>query len=218
MKPFSLLLFLIPGICLAQDISMMQDKAAEPILDKISIEFDKEKPYQVEFQYEIYSAMEDARVSDHGSVIIKGSSYKLRTEDMEVIFNGKDLWTYSIPNAEVYKSEPSPESSDHLLTDPFTVLSDYKKFYKYQFKGESTLKGSLVNEVELYPVNLDNTYSMIEIYTNKKDNMLFAIILKQKDGLELSVYIKDIIKSIRISDSTFTWDQSLHPDVLLIEM
>jgi outer membrane lipoprotein-sorting protein len=216
------LLLLIPvmfiQIAYAQDITRVQDKKAEPILNKVADEFSKENAFQVEFQYEIYSAAEDASVSDFGSVIIKGSKYKLKTEDTEVLFNGTYLWTYSILNEEVYKSEPDPGSSDQMLTNPFKLLSDYKTYYKYRLKGEAELNKQELTEIELYPVDLENNYSMIELYTHPVSNKLQAMIIKQKDGLEIKVFIKDIIKNIKISDAVFDWNQNDHPEVLLIEM
>ena len=218
MRLLLLSLVLLSQYCFSQDISLVQDKKAEPVLDKVALEFSKEKPFQVEFQYEIYSATEDATVSDFGSVIIKSSKYKLKTEDTEVLFNGTYLWTYSILNQEVYKSQPSPGSSDQTLTDPFKLLSDYKSYYKYRLIGEAQLNNKKLTEVELYPADLQNNYRMIELYTHPESNKLQALIIKQKDGLEIRIFIKDIIKNLKISDSVFEWNQADHPNVLLIEM
>lgn len=218
MRIILIMLLLVPVRVFTQDISRQQDAAAEPVLQKLSADFNQEKAYQVEFKYEVYSSMEDAKVSDYGSVIVEGPNYKLKTEDTEVYYNGKYLWTYNILNEEVYKSEPVESSQDQLLVVPFRVFTEYKKYFKYQYKGESELGGAKLNETELYPVDLNSGITMIELYTQKKSHELFAIAIKQKDGLILTIFIQEIIRNIKVSDDTFTWNESTHPDVLLIEM
>lgn len=218
MKRIFLIILLVPSLLFSQTPALVQDKNAEPMLEKIARDFSKDKAYQVEFKYTIYSAAEDATVSDFGSVIIKGNKYKLKTDDSEVYFDGKHLWTYSILNEEVYKSEPAEGSSDQALADPFKLLSDYKSYYKYLLKGESLFDGKRLNETELYPFELESEYSMIELYTEPGDHKLHAMVLKQKNGIELRIYVKDIIRNLHIDDSVFIWNETDNPDILLIEM
>ncbi len=95
----------------------------------------------MEFKYEIVSNVNDSKVSDYGSVIVKGKKYKMKTEDTEVYFNGTKLWSYNIPAGEVYVSEPDSGTTDETLTDPFRLIGNYKKFYKYRYQGEKTIDG-----------------------------------------------------------------------------
>lgn len=216
---FSIILLLsIATGSFSQDTIQSQDPAAEPYLDNIAEQFRTEEPYQVEFRYEIYSAMHDARVSDYGSIIVKGNKYKLKTEDTRVFYNGKYLWVYNPEAEEVYKSEPIEGDPDQMLADPFRLLGNYKKYYKYMFKGEQNIVGNIYFQIDLYPDNLDAGYSILRILCTEGGKDIHSIILKQKNGTEITAYINEIIRNINIPESTFSWNKEAHPDVLLIEM
>ncbi len=211
-------LLVLPASIFAQDSIQAQDPEAEPFLEIIAGKFKTTEPYQVEFRYEIYSAMHDARVTDYGSIIVKGNMYKLKTEDTEVIYNGKHLWVYNPEAGEVYKSEPEEGNPDQMLADPFRLLGEYKKHYKYLYKGEKNIAGNTFFQIDLYPENLDANYSLLRILCTEGEYDVHSITMKQKNGTEITAYINDLIKNIKIPESTFVWNEEAHPDILLIEM
>mgnify|MGYP006282442789 CR=1 FL=1 len=211
-------LFSYAAASFSQDTIQSQDPAAEPYLENIAEQFKTEDPYQVEFRYEVYSAMHDAKVSDYGSIIVKGNKYKLKTEDTRVFYNGKHLWVYNPAAGEVYKSEPVEGDPDQMLADPFRLLGNYKKYYKYLFKGEQNIAGNIYFQIDLYPDNLDAGYSILRVLCTEGGSNIHSIILKQKNGTEITAYLNEIIQNINIPESTFSWDKEAHPDVLVIEM
>jgi outer membrane lipoprotein-sorting protein len=214
----NLIMLLSPAILLAQDTIPTQDPAAVPYLENISENFQAEEAYQVEFRYEIYSAMHDARVSDYGSIIVDENKYKLKTEDTEVYYNGEYLWVHNIEAGEVYKSVPVEGDPDQMLSDPFRLLGNYQKYYKYLFKGEKTIAGNVFFQIDLYPEDLNAGYSTLRIFCTEGGNEVHSIVLKQKNGTEITAFINEIIKDIKIPESTFSWNAEENPDVLLIEM
>lgn len=214
---FSIISLFASFTLIAQDANLIQDQQAEPYLINISKKFSTESPYQIEFKYEIYSIMEDAKVSDYGTIIIKSEKYKLKTEDTEVYFNGKTLWSYNIINGEVYQSEPSENSGDKIFSDPFRLLANYKEYFKYKFLGEKMVDGKIMYGIDLYPKDLETPYSIIKL-TTTKEKELYSLNIKQKNGIDLKIFITDMIENINIPESVFSWDEASHPNVLLIEM
>lgn len=215
---FFYILLLICTVSYAQEEIKTQDPAAEPYLDNIAENFKSDEPYQVEFKYEIYSAMEDAKVGDYGSIIVKRNKYKLKIEDTEILYNGQFLWIHNLLSAEVYKSEPEEGSMDQMLADPFRLLGNYGEYYKYLFKGEKEKNGIKWSEIDLYPVNIETGYSILRILCNEKGKNIHSITIKQKNGTEIIAYINDLIRGINVPDSIFIWNEEANPDVLLIEM
>jgi outer membrane lipoprotein-sorting protein len=195
-----------------------QDPAAEPYLEQISKLFDPAKALQIEFKYEIDTPEPPSKVSDYGSIIIKGDKYKLKTEDGEMYFNGKTLWVYNLAATEVYKSIPETESMDDMLMAPFRLIKDYKKYYKYRLKEEISLAGVNYVQVELYPVDLMTSYSIMRVLINKKSGLFYSFSMQQKNGIIYTIFSREIIKDVKISEGAFSWNSSLYPDVLEIEM
>ena len=215
---FIFLSFLLPVAVFSQDEIKSQDPLAVPFLENISKNFKTDLPYQAEFRYEIYSPVEDAKISDYGSIIVKGIKYKLKTEDAEVYFNGEHLWVYNIANAEVYKSTPTPGNMDQMLADPFRLLGNYSEYYKYLYKGKKTINGITYSEIDLYPIDLNSGYSILKILCSENGKNIYSITLKQKNGTEITAYLNEIIRNLNIKENTFTWDESANPEVMLIEM
>ena len=196
----------------------MRDKAAEPFLDSLALLFSAGQAYQIEFRYEVESVLEENKVEDFGSVIIKGQKYKLKTDEGDVYFNGTKMWTHNLANQEVYVSTPDPQNMDQLLTVPFTMLTSYKKYFKYKLKDEIKINNKIFNEVELYPVNLESSYSILKVQIEKSSGRLYSFTLQQKNGIIFRIFITEIITNLKISDEVFSWNKEQNPEVLVIEL
>ncbi len=221
MKPILSLIF----VCLSYNLSAqtgsqtsVQDIAAEPYLDVISQLFNPAKAIQIEFKYEVTTPEPPSKVTDHGSIIIKGDKYKLKTDDGEMYFNGKTLWVYNISATEVYRSIPATESMDDMLMAPFRLIKDYKKYYKYRLMDDVVVSGTNYAQVELYPIDLNTSYSIMRMLVDKKSRILFSFSMQQKSGVLYTIFTKEIIKDVKISETAFSWNGTLYPGVLEIEM
>ena len=200
------------------DTSVLQDPAAEPYLDRIAELFNEKDAYQLEFRYEVESTTENYKVEDYGSVIIKGQKYKLKTEEGEVFYDGIKMWTYNPSNKEVYITTPEANDMDQLLTVPFVLMNRYRDYFKYKLKGDVTIDSKIYNEIELYPINLDCSYSSLKIQIEKSSGRLYSFTLQQKNGVYFRIFVTEIIRNIKIPDNTFTWNKAQNPDILIIEL
>lgn len=198
--------------------ALVQDPDAEPYLNDISRLFNPEKALQIEFKYEVMSPEPESSVTDYGSIIIKGDKYKLKTDGGEIYFNGTTLWVYNVEATEVYKSIPGTETMDDMLLSPFRLIKDYKKYYKYRLVEDVVHNGTSYAQVELYPKDLETSYSILRVLMAKKSGIFYSISMQQKNGMIFTVFSQDIIRDIKISESAFSWNPSLYPDVLEIEM
>ena len=210
------LLYLSPVY--SQNTSNVQNPSAELYLNSLSKLLDPQKTFQVDFKYEVESKTEGSKVSDNGTVIIKGQKYKLNLEDGEMYFNGEKLWVFNKSANEVYSSIPGGDNMDQMILYPFRLLSKYKDYYKYRMKEDVKIKENLYVHLELYPINLETSYSILRIYINKKSGELYSLELQQKNGVFYRIYVSKIINPVKVNDSGFSWDASAHPDVLEIEM
>ena len=215
---FALLLSVIAANAQNEGREIIQDPAAEPFLEQISSLFNPGSALQLEFRYEVETPDPPSKVADNGSIIIKGDKYKLSTEDGEMYFNGKNLWVYNKSAAEVYKSVPEGESMDEMLLSPFRLIKEYRKYYKYSLKNDVTVTGTVYAQIELYPMDLQTSYSIMRVLVNRKTGAFYSFSMQQKNGVIYTIYSKDIIKNIKIPESTFSWDKAANPDVLEVTM
>jgi len=200
------------------NLKLAQDPAAEPYLDKLSSLFSGSKPYQIQFRYEIHSLIDKTKTIQQGNIILKGNKYKITLPDNELIYNGLKLWSFNRVNQEVYISEPDPENSDQMLAAPFKMIASYKAHYKYRLKGEKSIDGIIYKDIELYPEEANGEYSMLKILYDPALNKPYSLSLKQKNGYEIVVFIKEIKLNPEAPDTLFEWISADHPGVLEIEM
>jgi len=201
-----------------KEVIVLQDPLAEPILDQLASVFSTKSAFHIEFRYQIESTADDYKVEDYGSVIIKENNYKLKTDEGEIFFNGTTMWTYNPAVEEVYVSTPDPDNMDQLLVVPYLLLTRYKEYFKYKYKGESKSGSEIFNEIDLYPINLECSYSILRIHTDKSTGRLDSFTLQQKNGVLFKIYITEMIPDVKISSDTFEWKQELNPDALIIEL
>jgi len=198
---------------------VIQDTQAEPYLNSLAKMFDPQKTLQIEFRYEVISKADSTSVSDYGSIIIKGPKYKLKLEDGEMYYNGDKLWVYNSQASEVYSSVPAgDENMDQMMLVPFRLLSKYKDYYKYRMKDDAILNGKAFAHNELYPKNLETSYSILRIFLDKKSRDLASLEMQQKNGVIYKIFVNEIITPVKVSDSAFSWDPASHPGVLEVEM
>jgi outer membrane lipoprotein-sorting protein len=224
MKTMKINLFISIFICIqilpvfAQLKQNIQEPEAEPYLNSLARLFDPQKAFQVEFKYEIESKIEKYKVNDYGSIIVKGQKYKLRIEDGATYFNGEKLWVYNKEAREVYISTPDKSNPEQMLADPFRLLASYKDFYKYSIKGEQTLNGRQLIIIELYPKNLNTSYSILRLNLGKENHELYSLEVQEKKGIIYKIFVTELIVPVRVDDSAFTWESNEYPDVLEVEM
>ncbi len=73
-------------------------------------------------------------------------------------------------------------------------------------------------EVDLYPINLNNSYSILRLLLYNGGNNIYSFTIQQKNGIDIRIFVTDVIRNIQITDKTFEWDEAAHPDVLVVEM
>lgn len=196
----------------------MQDVNAEPYLGQIAQFFNPAKAIQIKFKYEITNLEATSKITDNGSIIIKGDKYKLKIDEGEIFFNGTHLWVYNESSKEVYKSIPDTGNLDNMMLAPFRMIKDYKTYYKYRLKEDLQISGTEFAQVELYPIDLHTSLAILKILINKKTGKYFTFSMQQKSGIVYTIYSQEIITDVKINDNAFSWDKTLFPDVLEVEM
>jgi hypothetical protein len=73
-------------------------------------------------------------------------------------------------------------------------------------------------EIDLYPIDLDAGYSYLRILCSNGGENIYSISMRQKNGMEITAFINDLVRNVNIPESIFTWNAEAYPDVLLIEM
>ncbi len=149
-----------------------------------------------------------------GSILISGEKYRLLMGEDEYYCDARNIWTYtqSTQEASVF-----PYDKSQADLNPFLLIRNYEKYYRTKYIRQENIEGSMRNIIDLIPLEASE-FLKIRIFLNESDNRIFRISMYLPQN-QLYVYsVTKYIDNPQIDEDTFVFDQSKHPDVMLIDM
>ena len=196
---------IIIGILLSIKVSA---QSAEEFLNSV---IEKNKSYEdisIIFEYRYDNTESDIHGRTKGYAYLKGDSYLLKFNGQELISDGTTLWTYLIDDQEVMISEISEENNN----SPLAIINSFSNNITVNFlENNSETKAIEIKE------NNGESFDKI-ILTTDKDLRIKKIHAYLSDGNEFVYEITEFTTNQNLPDSMFTFDESLYPNVDVIDM
>jgi outer membrane lipoprotein carrier protein len=212
---FSILALPTMGRSLENQIT--QDPQAGQVLDRVAGKTQSMKSMQADFELVVEDRKEKTKNTSEGNLLIKQNKYKINSQGSTVYFNGKTMWTYLSANNEVTITEPETNAED-FMSNPAIFFTLYKRDFKYKYVQETTVNGSRCHEIDLFPKNLNQPYSRIKVFINVKSDLPEIISSIGKDGIDYTVFLKNLQFNQEIGDAVFTFDPSKFKKVDVVDM
>lgn len=194
-----------------------QDPQAGQILDRAAQKAKSMKSLQADFTLIIEDRKEKSRNTSTGNLLVSQNRYKITSEKSVIFFNGKTMWTYLPDNNEVTITEPRNQADD-FMSNPALFLTLYQRDFKYRYVQETAVNGTMCDEIDLFPKNLNQPYSRIKVYISVQSNLPEIITSVGKDGVDYTVYLKNLILDREVNPSTFTFDPAKYKKVEVVDM
>ena len=214
MKKYSLVIFIL---FLSKYAVCQQDPDARKILDIVAEKTKSYKSIQADYELIIDDRKEDIQSDSKGQIIIKKNKYKLESAGSTVYYNGKTMWTYTQDNEEVVVTEPDT-LDENFLSNPAKIFYFYNRDFKYRYIGEVMTDKTKMHEIHLFPVNLDQPYSRIKLYIDVNRDILSAISVVGKDGVDYNISLSNYITDKDFDDSIFIFDKSKFKKAEIIDL
>ncbi len=198
-------LILIIGILLSINLSA---QTAEEFFNNV---IEKTKSYNdvsIVFNYKIINKEAGIYETMSGYASMKGCSYKLNVDGQEMISDGKILWTHLIDDEEVMISEVTEDNN----ASPLAIIESFSNNVTVSF---------LENNAETKAIEIkENDGESFEkiILTTDKDLKIKKVHAYLSDGNEFVYEITEFTTNQNLPDSMFTFNESLYPDVEVIDM
>jgi outer membrane lipoprotein-sorting protein len=172
---------------------------------------------KADFTFTLENLQEGITDTHQGNLSYKGKKYTLSLMGMEVYFDGDTKWQY-IPEAnEVTISKPYSLDGG-FFDDPTKIFTDYEKDFNSRFIGEQVEKGVSIYEVDLYPEDLSEPYSLIKIRFNKRTLDPISIKYQGKDGINYIINMKSFNSNITLKDENFTFDLNKYKGIEIVDL
>ncbi len=198
-------------------LESQQDPAAKEILDRVAAKTKQYKSIQADFKLVIVDHKEDHKSTSTGNVLVKGNKYKVASGGTIVFFDGTTMWTYVQQDNEVTITQPDNQD-ENFLSNPAKIFTWYNRDFKYQYRGETTIDGIDMHEIDLFPKNLRQPYSRIKVFITKKTEELAIISAVGKDGIDYSVFLTNFTVNREVADNEFIFDKSKYKKVTVVDM
>ena len=210
----SFILLLIPGL-----VSAQQDPKAKKVLQELSDLTNEYDGIKVSFETTLANSGETMSEVRKGNIITSGDKYHLYFDDMEVISDGKTVWTLLVDAEEVQVSEVEEDASGDDFTNPTKIATIWEKGFNYKYEKEEVLKGTKVHVINLYPQDPDkHDFHTIKLYIKKDKVTLAKLVIKGKGGTDVTYDLKSFESNPTIEASKFTYKSSQHPNFDVIDL
>ena len=213
---YAILLFpfflLRPATVMAQE-----DTRAEKILNDLSEKSKALQPFRIVFDITTVDLQDKSQNTAYGELILNGKRYVLKNGDSEIWFDGKTIWNYLPDVNEV--NVMAPDTGDHsFLANPRQLFSDYQERFKYHFIGENVADGKKLWVIDLYPYDLNESYSRLRLQIDQTTQLLYSARYFGKNGTHYLIVVRKMEHLKKAPPSLFTFNPKEHPDVEVIDL
>lgn len=204
-------------LLLATFMSAQSDQKAKSILDKLSVKTKAFKTIKADFNYILENKAEDFQANQSGAIATKGHKYYLKIAGQEIRSDGQTVWTYLKDANEVQISEVD-NSNEDMIT-PTTIFTMYEKGFKYEYIKQTTLDGSNVELIHIYPtVPGSKAYHTVKLYIDQDKMELVQAEIMGKEGDTYTYKIKSFQGNAELSDDLFTFNKNNYPGVIVNDL
>lgn len=192
------------------------DPGAKKILDAVSTKFKSYSAPQANFTYKIENAQGKAISTKKGTVIMKGSKYRVSIPGMEIFSDGRTNWNYDKSANEVTVKDVDVASGEITPQKLFTNF--YDKDFLYKLNGEKKEAGKTLQEIELTPTNKNRPYHKVYIFIDKATKTFYSARILEKSGNRYSYTINTFKAGAAVPDASFAFDKKKYPGVEVVDL
>lgn len=187
------------------------DPQAKALLDKVSQKFKAYKTLKLNFVLNVSHPDRKVNEKQSGKVCIKANKYRISTDDLERISDGKSVWTYFIQDEEVQVNNVDSKSGELSPADFFS-------FYNHDFDYYINSDNANICEIDLTPTNKQVSYFKVRLSVDKKNNMITKATVFEKNGMRYTYSFSNMLPNQAIEDTQFYFNKSQYPNVEVIDL
>jgi outer membrane lipoprotein-sorting protein len=206
-------------LCLAALLPLAlgaQTQKAQAVLDKCADAVRQSSGLQAAFTLtDAISSPKNAQTIE-GTLTCRQSKFVLDLPQARTWFDGQTQWSYLKANGEVNVTSPTPE--EIALINPLSILDLYKHGYRLSYKGERTVDGKKVAEVEMIADNDKTAWRKLFVRINTQTNLPLSVVIRDKNGNTATINFKSIKQGLNLTDKDFVFNKADYPGVDIIDL
>lgn len=197
-------------------IAQASDPAAKAILDGVSAKFKTFTSVQATFAYKVENASGKALSTKKGTILMKGTKYRVSFSGQEIFCNGTLIWNYDKAANEVTINKL--DASGGMITPQKLFTNFYDKDFRYILNGEKKAGTKTIQEIELTPLDKSKPFHKVYVQVDKAAKTLYSTKVLENAGNRYTYTVSTMKTNVPLADTQFTFDKSKYPGVEEIDL
>jgi len=191
------------------------DAEATALLTKMSAKYKALPATQTNFTLSIHEPEAKNDVSKKGVLILKGSKFTLKIDNLVSTCDGKNIWNY-LPLDKQIQISLYDKDDEGISPEKFFTL--WQKNFIYRVKESATVKGKACTIIELSPTLKNVNYFKVELCIEKESLTPLCFRVFEKNGVRTTYTIDSIVPATDVNDKTFSFDPKKYPGVEVVDL
>lgn len=192
------------------------DPAAKAILDGVSAKFKTFTTVQASFSYKVENASGKALSTKAGTLMMKGTKYKVSFGGQEIFCNGTTVWNYDKSANEVTVS--NLDASGGMITPQKLFTNFYDKDFRYVLNGEKKIGTKTIQEIEMTPIDKSKPFHKVYLQIDKAAKTIYSTKVLENAGNRYIYTVTTMKTNAAIDDAHFTFDKKKYPGVEEVDL
>ena len=214
MKKLYLSFLLIAAGLLAE--AQASDPEAKAVLDAVSAKFKTYTTVQSTFSYNVENASGKVLSSKKGTILIKGTKYKVSFIGQEIFCNGTTVWNYDKASNEVTISKL--DASSGMITPQKLFTDFYDKDFRYILNGEKKIGTKTIQEIEMTPLDKSKPFHKVYVQIDKAAKTIYSTKVLENAGNRYVYTVTTMKTNIPLADNLFVFDKTKYPGVEEVDL
>lgn len=197
-------------------IAQPSDPAAKTILDGVSAKFKTFTTVQATFAYKVENASGKPLSTKTGTILMKGTKYRVTFSGQEIFCNGTTIWNYDKAANEVTISKL--DASSGMVTPQKLFTNFYDKDFRYILNGEKKVSGKVLQEIEMTPLDKSKPFFKVYVQVDKAAKTIYSTRVLENAGNRYSYTVSTMKTNVTMADSQFTFDKTKYPGVEEVDL
>lgn len=192
------------------------DPEAKAVLDAVSAKFKTFSTVQSTFSYKVENASGKSLSSKTGTILMKGTKYRVTFVGQEIYCNGITVWNYDKASNEVTISKL--DASSGMITPQKLFTNFYDKDFRYMMNGEKKVGAKTVQEIEMTPLDKSKPFHKVYLQIDKAAKTIYSTKVLENAGNRYIYTVTTMKTNIPLADTQFVFDKTKYPGVEEVDL
>lgn len=185
-------------------------------MDGVSAKFKTFTTVQATFSYKVENASGKQLSNKSGSIMLKGTKYRVSFSGQEIFCNGTTVWNYDKAANEVTISKL--DASSGMITPQKLFTNFYDKDFLYMLNGEKKVGNKVMQEIEMTPVDKSKPFYKVYVLVDKAAKTIYSTKVMENAGNRYTYTVNNMKTNKSIDDNKFVFDKSKYPGVEEVDL